>query len=101
MDIPSDWNMQDEKLFFYEGTVWFKRDFTLEKQEGKRYALYFGAVNYEAKVWVNGKKAGEHVGGYTPFNFDVTGLVVDGSNLVVVKVDNKRYRDAVPTVNMD
>ena len=101
MDIPSDWNMQDEKLFFYEGTVWFKRDFTLEKQEGKRYALYFGAVNYEAKVWVNGKKAGEHVGGYTPFNFDVTGLVVDGSNFVVVKVDNKRYQDAVPTVNMD
>ncbi|MDR0544059.1 MAG: beta galactosidase jelly roll domain-containing protein [Odoribacteraceae bacterium] len=101
MDIPSDWNMQDEKLFFYEGTVWFKRDFKIAKQEGKRYLLYFGAVNYSAKVWVNGKKAGEHEGGYTPFNFDVTGLVADGDNFVVVKVDNKRHRDAVPTVNMD
>jgi beta-glucuronidase len=101
MDIPSDWNTRDEKLFFYEGTVWFKRDFNIDKQEGKRYLLYFGAVNYEAKVWVNGKKAGEHVGGYTPFNFDVTELVADGDNFVVVKVDNKRHLDGVPTVNMD
>ncbi|MDR2129886.1 MAG: beta galactosidase jelly roll domain-containing protein [Odoribacteraceae bacterium] len=101
MDIPSDWNTRDEKLFFYEGTVWFKRDFKINKQEGKKYVLYFGAVNHSAKVWVNGKKAGEHVGGYTPFNFDVTDLVTDGDNFVVVKVDNKRHRDAIPTVNMD
>jgi beta-glucuronidase len=101
MDIPSDWNTRDEKLFFYEGTVWFKRDFRLERREERRYVLYFGAVNREAKVWVNGKWAGEHVGGYTPFNLDVTGLVVDGENFVVVKVDNKRHAGGVPTVNMD
>ncbi|MDR0830464.1 MAG: beta galactosidase jelly roll domain-containing protein [Prevotellaceae bacterium] len=101
MDIPSDWNTKDARLFFYEGTVWFKRDFTLQKQAGKRYAIYFGAANYDAKVWVNGKKVGEHIGGYTPFNFDVTDVVKDGANFVVVKVDNKRQRDGVPTVNMD
>lgn len=101
MDIPSDWNTKDNQLFFYEGTVWFKKDFALNKIAGKKYVLYFGAVNYDAKVYVNGKKAGEHAGGYTPFNFDITDEVVDGDNFVVVKVDNKRYQDNVPTVNMD
>lgn len=101
MDIPSDWNMRDEQLFVYEGTVWFKRDFNVKKVKGMRNVLYFGAVNYDAKVYVNGKPVGTHIGGYTPFNFDVTDVVVDGDNFVVVKVDNKRHKDNVPTVNMD
>jgi len=101
MDIPSDWNSKDERLFVYEGTVWFKKDFLLKKSERKKYVLYFGAVNYDAKVYVNGKKVGEHIGGYTPFNFDITDVVRAGDNFVVVKVDNKRGKDNVPTVNMD
>jgi len=101
MDIPSDWNSKDESLFFYEGTVWFKRDFDTRKKAGMKYVLYFGAVNYDAKVYVNGRKVGEHEGGYTPFNFDVTKYLVDGHNFVVVKVDNKRHPEGVPTVNMD
>jgi beta-glucuronidase len=101
MDIPSDWNTQNPQLFFYEGTVWLKKDFMFYKTAGTKAILYFGAVNYEAKVYVNGKKVGEHIGGYTPFNFDVTDVLVDGHNFVVLKVDNKRRKDGVPTVNMD
>ena len=101
MDIPSDWNSKDERLFFYEGTVWFEKDFNYKKSSQTKGILHFGAVNYDAKVYVNGKLAGTHVGGYTPFNFDVTNLLVDGNNFVVVKVDNKRHKDNVPTVNMD
>lgn len=101
MDIPSDWNSKDERLFVYEGTVWFKKDFTVKKTPGTRNILYFGAVNYETKVYVNGTKIGEHIGGYTPFNFDVTDVITDGNNFVVLKVDNKRHKDGVPTVNMD
>ncbi|MCD7937078.1 MAG: beta-glucuronidase [Tannerellaceae bacterium] len=101
MDIPSDWNSKDEKLYVYEGTVWFRRNFTVHKEPGKRYVLYFGAVNYDTKVYVNGKKVGEHIGGYTPFNFDVSDVLNEGENFVVLKVDNKRHKDAVPTVNMD
>lgn len=101
MDIPSDWNTKDDRLFFYEGTVWFKKDFEYKKSAGIKGILYFGAVNYDAKVYVNGKLVGTHVGGYTPFNFDVTDVLVDGNNFVVVKVDNKRHKDNVPTVNMD
>ncbi len=101
MVLPSDWNTRDQRLFFYEGTVWFKRDFTWHPAEGRRTLLYFGAVNYEAHVWVNGKQAGHHVGGFTPFNMDITDLVVDGNNFVVVKVDNKRHAEDVPTQIFD
>lgn len=101
MDIPSDWNSHNDQLFLYEGTIWFKRDFSLMKKSGTKYILYFGAVNYDAKVYVNGKKVGDHIGGYTPFNFDISDFVQNGQNSVIVKVDNKRIREGIPTVNMD
>ena len=101
LHVPGDWNSQDERLFFYEGTVWYKRSFDFTPEKGKRYFLYFGAVNYEAKVYLNGEKLGEHVGGFTPFNFEITDKIRDGENFVVVKVDNKRHAEGVPTLNTD
>jgi beta-glucuronidase len=97
MPIPSDWNTRDSRLFFYEGTVWFKRSFHYTPQVGKRAILYFGAVNYDAIIFVNGKRIGRHIGGFTPFNYDVTDILHDGDNFVIVKVDNKRAQDNVPT----
>ena len=99
--VPGDWNTQVEQLFLYEGTVWMKRDFDYTPQEGRRVLLYFGAVNYEAIVHVNGQMAGRHVGGFTPFCYDVTDMVHEGKNFVSVKVDNKRHQDNVPTRNFD
>ena len=101
LQVPGDWNTQDERLFFYEGTVWYKKSFDFHPQAEKRTLLYFGAVNYDAHVYVNGKKAGHHVGGFTPFNFDVTEFLKDGENVVIVKVDNKRHAEAVPTQIFD
>ena len=101
MRIPSDWNTQDERLFFYEGTVWFKKSFQAVPMQDYRTLLYFGAVNYDCHVWVNGKKAGHHVGGFTPFNFDISDLLREGENNVIVKVDNKRHREDVPTQIFD
>ena len=100
MRVPGDWNTQDEQLFLYEGTVWFKKDFTIDNSKSRRL-LYFGAVNYDAIVYVNGKMAGRHVGGFTPFCYDVTDLVKEGKNFVIVKVDNKRHADNVPTLIFD
>ena len=97
MQIPGDWNTQDQRLFFYEGTVWLKRSFEFHPEAGRRTLLYFGAVNYDAHVYVNGQKAGHHQGGFTPFNYDVTDLLKDGENQVIVKVDNKRHPEDVPT----
>ena len=101
MRIPSDWNTQDERLFFYEGTVWFKKSFNYHKQEGRRTLLYFGAVNYDSHVYVNTKHVAHHIGGFTPFNMDVTDELKEGENVVIVKVDNKRHRDNVPTQIFD
>jgi beta-glucuronidase len=99
--VPGDWNTQDEKFLWYEGTIWYERDFDVAKRNGKRYLLHFGAVNYEADVYVNGTKVGRHEGGFTPFEFDVTEQIKDTHNFVVVKVDDRRERDNVPTVNTD
>ena len=105
MELPSDWNTRDERLFFYGGTVWFYKKFNVQgskfKAEKRCALLYFGAVNYDAHVYVNGNHVGHHIGGFTPFNYDVTDQLKDGENFVIVKVDNKRHAEDVPTQIFD
>ncbi|HEV2861501.1 MAG TPA: glycoside hydrolase family 2 TIM barrel-domain containing protein [Pyrinomonadaceae bacterium] len=101
MSVPGDWNSQDQRLLFYEGTVWYKKSFDYQRRPGTRLFVHFGGANYEAVVYLNGEKLGRHEGGFTPFNFEVTPLVRERDNFLVVKVDNKRRRDAVPTLNTD
>jgi beta-glucuronidase len=101
MKIPSDWNTQDDRLFFYEGTVWFKKSFQAVPMKDYRSLLYFGAVNYDCHVYLNGRHVGHHIGGFTPFNYDVTDLLREGENVVIVKVDNKRHAEDVPTQIFD
>lgn len=102
LTVPGDWNSQQEKLFYYEGTIWYKRSFDYTfSNENNRLFVYFGAINYKAEVYLNGKKLGTHEGGFTPFNFEVTSIVKSKDNYLVVKVDNKRFKDAIPTINTD
>lgn len=101
MAVPGDWNSQAEKLELYEGTIWLRQNFQAAPKAGKRYFLYFGAVNYEAHVYLNGKKLGSHKGGFTPFQFEVTDKLKQGANFVIVKADNTRHQDEIPTVNTD
>lgn len=101
LKVPGSWTAQVEELKWYEGTVWYQRNFDFSRKDNTKVFLYFAAVNYESHVYVNGKKAGSHIGGFTPFNFDVTDLLVNGDNFIVVKVDNTRKKEAVPTVNTD
>lgn len=101
LKVPGDWNTQDDKLYFYNGKVWYKRDFYVNKSEGERYYLHFGAVNYRAEIYVNGQLAGTHVGGYTSFNCEVTDLIKAGDNLLVVKVNNKLTNSDIPTTRTD
>lgn len=100
--VPGDWNTQKEKLFYYEGTVWLKKSFDYNKSKTtNRVFVYFEASNYETDVYLNGKKLGKHIGGFTPFNFEITDLLNEKDNFLIVKVDNKRKKDAVPTLNTD
>ncbi len=101
LHVPGDWNTQRATLFFYEGTIWYEKSFDYALPAGARLFVYFGAVNYQAIVYLNGEKLGEHEGGFTPFCFEITGKLRAKGNFLVVKVDNARRRDAVPTVNTD
>src|SRR5690349_2511713 len=71
-----------------ENQLWYKRTFTIPQTfAGKTTLLHFGAVDWQCEVFVNGKKAGEHRGGYDPFSFDITSLLKkSGLQEVVVKV---------------
>ena len=101
LKVPADWNTQRESLFFYEGPIWYERDFTYQPKEHTRIFLHVGAANYRSWFWVNGKKVCEHEGGYTSFNCDVTAAVHAGNNFVVVAVNNARHEDGVPTLETD
>ena len=102
LTVPKDWNSQDNKLLYYEGTIWYRKLFKYAKKNiSNRVFIYFGAVNYESDVYLNGRKLGKHIGGFTPFNYEITDILKDGENSVVVKVDNKRHREGVPTLNTD
>jgi beta-glucuronidase len=102
LNVPGDWNSQDEKLFYYEGSVWYRTKFDVTKSApDHRLFVYFGAANYEADVYLNGKKLGKHIGGFTPFAYEITKLVKDKDNSLVVRVNNNRHLEGVPTVNTD
>jgi len=65
--------------------VWYRRMFDVPaKMKDKRLLLHFGAVDWHARVWLNGQFVGEHKGGYCPFVLEITGFVRDGSNELVL-----------------
>jgi beta-glucuronidase len=101
LKVPADWNTQRDSLFFYEGPVWYERDFTYQPKEHTRVFLHVGAANYKSWFWVNGEKVCEHEGGYTSFNCEVTDAIHPGDNFVVAAVDNTRHEDGVPTLETD
>ncbi len=102
LQVPGDWNTQQDKLYYYEGSVWYRKKFDAPKfSKTDRQFVYFGAANYRADVYLNGKKLGVHVGGFTLFHFEVTGKLKDRDNSIIVKVDNTRHAEVVPTVNTD
>ncbi len=101
LQVPGDWNTQRPELMFYEGTVWYKRDFDYHAKPGRRQFIWFGAANYQAIVFLNGVRLGEHIGGFTPFQFEVTGHLKEQGNFLIVKVDDQRHAEAVPTLQTD
>ncbi len=75
------------KALLPEQRLWYRRKFTVGKEfSGKEALLHFGAVDWQCSVWVNGKLVGEHTGGYNPFTFNITDVIVEGENELVVKV---------------
>lgn len=101
-DTPKEWSGQILVPFCLESklgcvgrmldateALWYRRSFETEKPEGQRMLLNFEAVDYRCEVFVNGKSVGKHVGGNTPFSFDITDAAVDGENELVVRVEDE------------
>lgn len=102
LTVPGEWNSQQERLYYYEGTMWYQTHFNLDRAKvSKRYFLHFGTVNYEATIGVNGHIAGTHEGGFTPFDIEISEYVKTGDNVLTIKVDNRRRIDAVPALRYD
>ena len=99
--VPSDWNTQKPELIYYEGSAWYRTTFDYDLPSNKRLVLYFGGANYQTDVYLNGQKVGMHLGGYDPFNFDITELVLPKENSLVVRVDNRRENNRVPGLTSD
>ena len=101
LNVPGDWNTQRDSLLLYEGSVWYKRTFNYTKVPNKRLFVHFGAANYLAYVYLNGEELGQHEGGFTPFDFEITDRVRPEGNFLVVRVNDTRGKEKVPTVNTD
>ena len=71
----------------------YKKKFTVEKNR-ERVVLNFGAVDYMASVFINGKYVGVHTGGYTPFCYDVTNFVNDGENELFLHVRDDKVNNS-------
>src|SRR5271169_4702567 len=101
LHVPGDWNTQRESLLFYEGSVWYKRSFDYAKSPKNRLFVHFGAANYQASVYLNGEELGQHEGGFTPFDFEITDRVRAQDNFLILRVNDTRAKEQVPTVNTD
>src|SRR5688572_18342693 len=84
----------------FDGFGWYRRKFLVpEAVQPAQLRLRFEAVYYLARVWLNGQYLGQHEGGYTPFEFDVTSIVKSGeTNIIAVQVDNLRATNRIPVV---
>jgi beta-galactosidase/beta-glucuronidase len=73
----------------FHDVVWYEREFTLpESWTGKRVLLHFGAVDYRAWVWVNGRFISQHEGGHVPFQVDISHALQSDSNRITVRVED-------------
>jgi beta-glucuronidase len=84
-------------LYYYEGTIWYRKTFDkTDLSKDKRYFIHFDAANYNTTITFNGKILGKHEGGFTPFCFEVTNLIREHDNFLIVGVSNTRGNDQVP-----
>lgn len=99
VDLPHDYSieqeysksMEGESGYLPGGTGWYRKSFTVdENAAGKQIRIDFGGVYMDSTIWINGRQAGTHPYGYTPFSFDITDYVnVGGENVITVKVNHQ------------
>ncbi len=105
VNIPHTWNASDatdEIPGYYRGVGWYKRTvFIPEDKKGNEVTIYFEGANQEVELFINGKSAGKHAGGYTRFSFNITELLNFGEkNVFAIRVSNE-YNENIPPLSAD
>ncbi|HYJ92278.1 MAG TPA: glycoside hydrolase family 2 TIM barrel-domain containing protein, partial [Pyrinomonadaceae bacterium] len=105
ISLPHTWNAADpfdDEPGYYRGSGWYRRAILpTPTLNSKRLFLYFEGANQTAEVYINGKLAGRHKGGYTAFAFEITELVNrSGANTIAVRVDNN-FNENIPPLTAD
>ncbi len=105
INLPHSWNALDATDItpgYRRSASWYKKDLEILKvSTNKTYKLYFEGVNIESKVYVNGKHIGGHTGGYIGFSVDISEVIKEGSNEVLVRVDNSYNPEIIPSQKSD
>ncbi|MBB4658674.1 glycoside hydrolase family 2 protein [Parvularcula dongshanensis] len=94
--LPGSWTKHAPEMRHYQGLVWYQRAFDAAPKRGERAFIRVGAANYRTQVYLNGQLVGEHEGGFTPFTMEVTDVLKEGENRIVLGVDSARDEASVP-----
>ena len=89
ISLPHDWLIYDTGDLYADGTGWYRKTFMHEKKPERRYLLNFDGIYMDSVIYVNGKEAGHNHYGYSSFELDITDLLDDGENTVMVSVGHK------------
>lgn len=104
VNIPHTWNdvdTEDEKYGYYRGCGWYRKVVNFSINKERKYFIQFEAANQVTELWINGVAVGKkHIGGYTPFTYDITNFIKDGKNLIAVRVDNT-HNENIPPLSAD
>lgn len=105
INLPHTWNATDatDNVPGYRRSgSWYQKSLKISKiSKSHIYQLYFEGANITTQVYVNGKLAGEHIGGYLGFRIDITSLIKKGNNQIMVRVDNSYDREIIPSQKSD
>ncbi len=98
--VPGSWNEQlaELGLMNYIGKIWYQQRFYIPQAlADQRLSVRFGSADHQARVWFNGEFLGEHIGGFLPFEFDITDYIkTNAPNRLVISVDNTLTHDTIP-----
>lgn len=104
IELPHTWNNMDATDLvpgYRRSASWYRRRLELQPKSGERYFLYFEGSNITTDVYLNGKRAGGHIGGYLGFEVELTSYLKPGANDLLVRVDNSYNREIIPSHKSD
>ena len=105
LNLPHTWNSEDATDLnpgYRRDASWYQKDLIIPRiDKNRNYSLYFEGSNVTTKIYVNGKEAGGHVGGYIGFTIDITNFIKEGSNEIFARVDNSYDIEIIPSQKSD